>query len=504
VSAQEILSPPLPYRMDARIRRAAADVQLQQFVRKATSMRDRDRRAAATEAFGDRYDEARRLAGRIKRHTLDHLDYYLEQFEAAATRAGAQVHFALTADDANRICLDIARRTGAPPGARLCVKSKSMVTEETHLVPALEAAGVKTVETDLGEFIVQLEGDAPAHIVTPMIHKDRRSVARAFVRDLGSEYTEEPERLTRIAREHMRRLFREAGAGGIGVSGANFLIASTGTLVICTNEGNADLTTTLPPVHIAFVGIEKLIPAPAHLPIFLKLLARSATAQPITVYTTCITGPRREGPGRGERDGPRELHIILLDNGRSEILGGGGRELLACIRCGACLNTCPVYRAVGGGHAYGAVYSGPIGAALTPHLLGPLNYPDLPHASSLCGACRAACPVDIDIPGQLIALRRKLVERRAVGGGERFLMRAWVACLKHPRLYRAASRVLGAALGAFGGIANRGEPLRPRAWLSSAPGPLSGWTESRDLPVPARVRFRDWWRSREHGDGGAA
>ncbi len=486
-SGHEILFPALPYDMKPRAVRAAGDVRLQQFVGSATRSKDSGRRSTCRETFGERYDELRKRAGAIKQETLDHLDVYLERYIENAERHGVRVHYARDGAQANEICLAIGRSRGC----RVCVKAKSMVTEETGLVPALQAAGIETVETDLGEFILQLDGDAPSHIVTPMIHKDRTAVGRAFTRELGTAYSEDPGELTRIAREHMRELFRKAD---LGISGANFLIAGDGSLVLCTNEGNADMSVGLPRVHIALVGIEKLIPALADLPIFIKLLARSATAQPITVYTTIVRGPRRAG----ECGGPGEVHVVLLDNGRTGLLASDARELLRCIRCGACLNACPVYRKVGGGHAYGAVYSGPIGAVLTPALLGLANYADLPRASSLCGACREACPVDIDIPGQLIRLRAMLVERRVMPWAERALMRAWTWTLRTAGRYRLASGVMRWAASRMAeSVDGRG-----RGWLKRASGPAGGWTVGRDLPAPSPESFREWW-VRERGGGGA-
>lgn len=478
----DILFPPLPYAMPPRAERASRDVQLQQFVHHATRVKDQGRRSAAAQTFGDRYDDLRRHAGAVKQHTLENLDRYLELWITRAEAAGVKVHFAATAADANDRILAIAKARGCS----LCVKSKSMVTEETGLLPALEAIGVRTVETDLGEFIVQLDHDAPSHIVTPMIHKDRTSVARAFRRELNAPYTEQPDALTKIARAHMRDLFARAD---LGISGANFLLADTGSLVLCTNEGNADLSVTCPDTHIAVVGVEKLIPTASHLPVFLKLLARSATAQPITVYTSVITGPRRAA----DTDGPREVHVVLVDNGRVDLLASEARELLRCIRCGACLNACPVYRKVGGGHAYGAVYSGPIGAVLTPHLKGPSNYPDLPRASSLCGACFEACPVHIDIPRELIRLREHMDRDRQSPLHERLGLRVWAWALASPGRYRVASALLRYLLR------QGADAISPdaRRWLTALPGPLAGWTSCRDFPAPAARSFRDWW-AREH------
>jgi L-lactate dehydrogenase complex protein LldF len=463
----ETLFPPLPHTMRARGEEAVADAQLQEFLRRATRAKDEGRRECLPATFGARVDEVRALAGRIKRHALDHLDIYLERFVERAEAAGARVHFARDASQANEIAVSIAREVGA----RLCVKSKSMVTEETRLLPELEAAGCETIETDLGEFILQLDGDAPSHIVTPMIHKDRAAVARAFTRELGAEYTEDPAELTRIARRWLRERYRRAE---LGVCGANFLVAESGTVVVCTNEGNGRFCTSAPPTLIVFAGIEKLVPKEEHLGVLLKVLARSSTAQPLTCYTHLMNGPRRAD----EPDGPERMDIVLIDNGRTSLFSQPTRDLLACIRCGACLNACPVYRCAGG-HSYGAVYSGPIGAVLTPELKGLENYPDLPHASSLCGACLEACPVEIDLPGHLIRLRGETVERRLTGWRERLGMRLWARMLQWTWSYR---------LGAW--LQRR---LR-RQWSERPRGPLSAWTRERDLPPPAARSFREWWR----------
>ncbi len=473
---QEILFPSLPYHMDQRVQSAVRDEQLQQFVLNATLAKDDGRKAICRETFGERYDDMRSLAAGIKQHTLDHLDHYLERFVDNAEATGVRVHFAKDAQEANGICLDIANAEKCTS----CVKSKSMVTEETHLLPELEKIGVETLETDLGEFILQLDHDAPSHIVTPMIHKDRTAVARAFQRELGAEYTEDPQRLTQIARKYLRAKYQRAD---LGISGGNFLVADTGSMVLCTNEGNATFCTTAPRVHVAFVGIEKLVPSYRHLSVLLKLLTRSSTAQPMTIYTDIITGPKRPH----EHDGPEQVHVILVDNGRTQILGNEAyRESLRCIRCGACLNSCPVYRKVGG-HSYGAVYSGPIGSIITPLFKGLANYKDLPAASSLCGACFEACPVKIDIPHLLIKLRRDTVQAELNSVWERLAMAGYAMSLKSKWRYELS--------GWFQQKALRFKADRD-GFVRRMPGPAAGWTAERDLPAPAPRSFRQWWKNR--------
>lgn len=472
----EVLFPPLPYHMDERAKSAVDDDYLQASVQKATLLKDIARKAEFASTFGPKHQPLRRLAESIRQHTLENLDYYLDRFIDTATAAGVQIHFAEGPEQANAICLDIARAEGV----RTCVKSKSMVTEETQLLRALEGAGIETVETDLGEFILQLDHDAPSHIVTPMIHKDRIAVAKAFERELGAEYTEDPQELTQIARKHIRAKYEQSD---LGVSGGNFLVAESGSLIICTNEGNGRFCTTAPRVHVAVVGIEKVVPTHEHAAVLLKLLARSSTAQPLTCYTHIITGPRRAH----EHDGPEQVHIILMDNGRTEILADEEfREALRCIRCGACLNACPVYRKVGG-HSYGSVYSGPIGAVITPLLRGLGNYKDLPNASSLCGACFEACPVRIDLPKLLIKLRRNQHRHRMTGLGERIAMKLYGTSLRWTWSYRM-------------GLWLQRTLIRPKAdadgYVHKVPGPMAGWTAVRDLPAPARQSFRKWWKDR--------
>ncbi len=479
------LFPILPHRIVEQIPGALADAQLQRFVGVTTRLKDAKRAQVLADTYGDDLDALRQAAGAVKQHTLDHLDHYLERWIAAAHDHGAEVHVADDGAAARRICVDIAQAAGATR----CVKAKSMVTEEVRLNDALEAAGIRTVETDLGEYILQLDGDAPSHIVTPMIHKDRAAVGRAFERELGAPYSEDPATLTAVARAELRTAFAEAD---LGVTGGNFLVASTGAVVICTNEGNGRLSSTAPATRIALVGIEKVVPDMASLALMLKLLARTSTGQPLTVYTSIATGPKRTD----EADGPDSFHVVLLDNGRSDILADPTfRSALRCIRCGACLNTCPVYRRTGG-HAYGAVYPGPIGAVLTPLLRGGEAYPDLPHASSLCGACHRVCPVEIDLPGLLIAHRRRQITARQIRWRERLVHHLWAWSLR----WRWAFR--------FSGWLQRWL-LRRRAdadgFVERAPGPAKAWTEQRSLPAPAAVPFRRWWRrwarARRRDDG---
>lgn len=477
-----LLFPDLPHRIGDRARAAMDDPQLQKFVSTATQLKDVTRERVLRSAFGDRATEVRQLAGAIKQHTLTHLDTYLEQFVTAAEGAGSVVHFAADAAEARQICLDIARRHDA----KRCVKAKSMVTEEIQLLSTFEDAGIETVETDLGELVLQLDDDAPSHIVTPMIHKDRVAAGRAFERRLGTTFSSDPKVITAQAREYLREQFEQAD---IGVSGANFLVAETGSIVLCTNEGNARYSTTAPPVHIAVVGIEKVVPSHQELAVMLGVLARSSTGQPLTVYTTITTGPRRPE----ERDGPTEVHIVLLDNGRSRILADPVfREALRCIRCGACLNTCPVYRTIGG-HAYGSVYPGPIGAVITPLMRGVAAYPDLPKASSLCGACHRACPVDIDLPKLLVSLRQRQVEERVVGWRARLGYRLWGWALRGRLRYRVASWLQGKVLRRRANL---------RGFLLDGPGPIGAWTQGRPLPAPADVPFRKRWKKLRGAAGG--
>jgi len=408
----------------------------------------------------------------IKDEMLAHLDGYLVQLEQAIEQRGGHVHWAADGEEAVQIVERIARESGV----RRIVKSKSMVTEEIHLNRHLEAAGLEVTETDFGEFIIQVAGERPSHIVGPALHKTAEEMADVLNRRFHTHLTSDPAEMARFARGHLRQKFAEAQ---MGITGGNFLVAETGTVVIISNEGNARLTSSVPRVLCSIVGIEKVIPRLADLPVFLKVLARAATGQKMSIYTSLITGPRRVG----EQDGPEEFHLVLLDNGRSKILGSPMRESLFCIRCGACLNICPVYRKVGG-HAYGGTYSGPIGAVLTPLFDGLNENAHQPQASSLCGACQSVCPVKIQIPELLVRNRAALHEQHLAPWGEEFIYRIWSRLMRSPRAYRWLTWVASRTLPRF---ARQG-------WLRRLPGPLAGWTECRDFPAPAPRSFHELWR----------
>lgn len=478
-------------KFDENARAALNDVQLRGALRKATSLFGARRRQAS--AGVSNWEDLRSQARAIKDETLLHLDRYLEQFAANAEKAGARLHWAGDASEANAIVCRLALERNA----RLAVKSKSMATEEIHLNAALEAAGIEALETDLGEYIIQLAGETPSHIIAPAIHKTKGQIAQLFVDKLGIEHTEEVAKLTITARQILRAKF---AAADLGISGVNFGVAETGTILILENEGNIRLTTGLPRTHIALMGIEKVIPRFADLEVFLKLLPRSGTGQQLTTYQSLITGVKRHS----ENEGPDELHIILLDNGRSRMLAHPvTRQSLACIRCGACLNVCPVYQQIGG-HAYGSVYPGPIGAVITPQLFGLNKAAQLPYASSLCGVCREVCPVKIDIPELLLHLRAQIVEspenetretdapkkRRRL---ERLTFRMWAATMTRPRLYVLIGRVFRVLQR----LLMRGGKIRKAgAAISALAPPLAAWTNTRDLRPIESQTFRELWRDR--------
>jgi L-lactate dehydrogenase complex protein LldF len=387
-------------------------------------------------------------ASAIRMQVLDDLSAYVDSFSARASRAGAVVHRAKDGETARDIIFNLLR----DHGVKKIVKSKSMVTEEIHLNPFLEARGMEVVETDLGEYIVQIAGERPSHILAPAIHKTRRDVGRLFSEKLGVEYSDDPTVLVRIARNVLRKEFLSADAG---ISGANFAVADSGSLVIFTNEGNGRMVTTLPPLHIAVLTIEKMIPSLAHLPAFIRLLPRSAAGQPLSSYLSVVTGTRKHG----EATGAEKLHIVILDNGRSEILSGDFREILKCIRCSACLNVCPVYRVIGG-HAYGSTYSGPMGIVLTALLDGMDKAHPLVDATTLCGACVDVCPVRVPLLKLLKLLRERRVNEGFTPSIERASMAGYAAATKTPALFGLGQRaaeflwpVLTRMVG--GGVLNR-------------------------------------------------
>lgn len=458
---------------------AIADPRLQGALEGATA-RFRNAREKALAELPD-VDLLRDHFKAVRSATLARLAEHLETFERNALAAGAQVHWAGDAAAAQRIVLEIAQKHGA----QLVAKSKSMATEEIHLNQALLAGGVEPVETDLGEWIIQLAGDPPYHIVAPAIHKTRQQVAAMFSELTGETLpADDIPRLTAVARRLLREKFL---AAGMGISGGNIAVAATGSVVLVTNEGNGRMVTSLPKVHVAIVGIEKIAPTWDDAAAWLALLARSGTGQPLSVYTTSVTGPRRPG----DPDGPEEVHIVLLDNGRSRLVGGPFEESLQCIRCSACLNICPVYREAGG-HAYGSPYSGPIGAVISPLLFGLEEYQALPHASSLCGACLDVCPARIDLPRMLLELRAQEVEDRIVNWRERAAERTVAFGMGHERLYRlgtGAARLLQAPMVRDG-------QLDLPAKLNPA--------QDRRLPALAPRSFREIWKSGELEEGRTA
>jgi len=458
--------------------RAQADANLQAALEKL--QRDTRTSRPIITARLPEFEDLRDRSVAIKNHTLAHLDHYLEEFEGNVTNAGGKVHWCADADDARRKILKICQNADA----KTVGKGKSMVSEEIGLNNYLIDAGLDVVETDLGEYILQLREETPSHVVMPAIHLTKEQVAETF-RDQHTTLDpdrplEEPRQLTEEARVKLREKFLTAD---VGITGANMLVAETGSIVVVTNEGNGDLTQTLPRVHIVLATIEKVVPRVEDALSIIRVLARSATGQEITCYTTFTTGAKRDG----DLDGPHEFHLVLMDNGRAQLLKSEFRDVLRCIRCGACQSTCPVYGAVGG-HAYGGVYGGPIGAVLTPALNGVENAWPLPEASSFCGACEAVCPMRIPLPDLMrkwrdIAHRDRLNKSRPRLG---LALWAWVA--KRPRLYRTGARLAIAVLKLLAG---------KRGGFRSMPL-AAGWTTARDLPAPEGGTFVEKWQ-RKHG-----
>ena len=463
----------------ANVKRAIADSQLQWAMTEA-GPRFIEKRAKARANLPE-FDALRDEARDIKDHVLAHLDLYLERYEAKVVETGGHVHWAETAGEARAAILSICKRLDA----KLVTKGKSMISEEIGLNQALEAAGVTPIETDLGEYLIQLRNEAPSHIIAPAVHLTRDQIEADFRKahthlDPNRDLTEIPT-LVEEARQVLRQKYLDAD---VGITGANFLIAETGTSIIVTNEGNGDLTQTLPKAHIVIASIEKIVPTLEDATTILRVLARSATGQDFSNYTTFSTGPRRpEDP-----DGPIEYHVVILDNGRSNVLGTEFQDMLRCIRCGACLNHCPVYQAVGG-HAYGWVYPGPIGSVVTPALIGIEKAKHLPNASTFCGRCEEVCPMRIPLPRLLRHWREKEFEKHLTPGAVRSGLAIWAYFAKRPKLYQLATGIAARVLKLVGGRKGK---------LTSLPL-AQGWTQYRDMPVPQGKTFQAMWKERRHG-----
>ena len=460
--------PTLQFRQDAT--RLTADLQhrtkIQTAIKKYELVRN------VTRSLFQNYQAARQRASEIKYEAINHLDSYLTTFTANFEANGGKVHWANDAEQARQIILGIVESHGA----KSVIKSKVMTGEEIHLNEALEKAGYGVVESDLGEYIVQLRKEAPYHFVFPAMHLSRGEISDLFTKELGSAPTNDPEELTMIARRVMRDKYITAD---IGISGANFAIAETGMISITENEGNARLTCALPNVHIALMGIEKLLPKLEDLALFLPMLATAGTGQALTGYNSLYSGPRQSD----ECDGPQEMHIVLLDNGRTNLLADAEqRDALHCIRCGACLNACPVYRNVGG-HTYGTTYQGPIGSVITPHLRGLQDWKHLSHASSLCGACTEACPVKIDLHHHLLQNRRNAAKQKP-NLREKLGFKAYAAVVDRPWLFRLAVK-----------MARLGQPLHKLVYRGKL-DPMRAWTATRDIPPIAEKTFREMWKER--------
>ncbi len=455
---------------------ALSNSQLRRNLGKATTT-IRAKRAAVVSELPD-WEALRSAGSSIKARTMRHLDEYLLQLETAVEHAGGQVHWARDAAEANRIITELVQETGADQ----VVKVKSLTTDEIHLNKALEAAGIRAIETDLAELIIQLAGETSSHILVPAIHKNRSEIRDLFRHTIarGQDLSDDPKQLAAAARRYLREQFLSAQ---VAVSGANFAIAETGTICVVESEGNGRMCLTLPRTLITVMGIEKVLPTFGDLAVFLQLLPRSSTGERMNPYTSLWTGVT-------QGDGPQTFHLVLLDNGRTNVLADDvGRQTLHCIRCSACLNICPVYSRTGG-HAYGSVYPGPIGAILTPQLVGVKQAKSLPYASTLCGACYEVCPVKINIPEVLLHLRGKVTRQVSPLDPEALAMRELARIFASPKRYEQAQQLArsGQRLFIHGGV------------IDHLPGMLAGWSTARDLvPIP-RQSFRDWWRERQKGD----
>lgn len=435
-------------------------------------------RQIAADRLGN-WDQWREMGMDIRNHVLEHLDYYLHQLSENVQKNGGHVFFAETAEEAT----DYVEKIVQQKNAKKVVKSKSMVTEEIGLNGVIQRNQCEVIETDLGEYILQVDDcDPPSHIVVPALHKNREQIRDVFEDKLGYKGTSDPESMTRFVREHIRHDFLEAD---IGITGCNFAVAESGSISLVTNEGNARLATTLPKTHIAVMGMERIVPTFEELDIMVSLLCRSAVGLPLTGYVTALTGPREQG----HIDGPEEFHLVILDNGRSDILASEFKDILRCIRCAACVNTCPAYRHIGG-QSYGSIYSGPIGAVLSPLLGGYDDFQDLPYACTLCQGCNDVCPVKIPLSDLLLKHRTKMVVNKITPLSERATVAAFNHLNASPKLWNLGVKV-GAAVG--GKVIKNGK-------MPVNLGAIAEWTEARDLPQPDGQSFRSWFENREPSD----
>ncbi len=459
----------------ARAGQKLADQRLQQNLKKLSTKFVTGRANAITEL--DDFEGTRDAAAERRMRAINNLDVWLATFEKEATRRGATVLYAETAEDASRLVVEIAQKHGV----KKVIKSKSMVSEEMALNSALEAVGITPIETDLGEYILQInDNEAPSHIIAPVVHKDKEEIAELFARVHQKPRLTDIAEMTREAREILRPHFLSAE---MGVTGGNFVIAESGSVAVVTNEGNEGMCTIVPPrVHVVVTGIEKVLPTLSDLATIMRLLPRSATGQSISNYFSLLTGPR----AADEQDGPEHMYFVLVDAGRTSLVGTEFEEMLRCIRCGACMNHCPVYQKIGG-HSYGWVYPGPMGSVLTPSYVGVENAMDLPQASTLCGECHVVCPVKIQLPDLLRKLREKQYAGKMRPGFEYLAYAIWTFVAKRPVLYRMATRVAARLLSVLGGS---------RRLISTLPF-AGGWTDNRDMPAPAGKTFRELYRERQ-------
>lgn len=437
----------------------------------------RERKLKAQEELGN-WEEWRSHSEEIRQHTLENLDYYLNLLSENVAKQGGHVFFAETAEEANQYIQDVLKKKNAKKVA----KSKSMVTEEIDLNHAMEAVGCEVVETDLGEYILQVDDhNPPSHIVAPALHKNREQIRDIFHEKLGYEHSSKPEELALFARQKLREEFLSAD---VGITGCNFAIAESGSFTLVTNEGNARMVSTLPKTQITVMGMERIVPTYEEMEVLVSMLTRSAVGQRLTSYVTTLTGPRKDD----EIDGPEEFHLVIVDNGRSKILGTQFQSILQCIRCAACVNVCPVYRQVGG-HSYGSIYPGPVGAVLSPLLGGYEEYAELPYASTLCGACTEACPVKIPLHDLLLKHRQVIVEEKHMSPvAERLVMKGFGMGASQATLFKYGAKVAPSLMSPF--------ENKDKHMITGGPKPLHAWTETRDFPMPDEGNFRDWMKNR--------